>query len=146
MKPIKYQSNSVGKTIDAFFDNFFNGNIGDFVGSDFFLTTPSTNIREDANGFYLELAAPGLSKEAFQLQLDQDLLTIEVVNADSEKVNNKKFLRREFNYSAFKRTFTLPDTVNAEKIDASYDKGVLLVNLPKKEAAKPLPTRVIKIN
>ena len=152
MKVINYQ-NPKGfiSNFDNLFDSFFNNNLSNFVGSDYFLSNPSTNIKETEEGYEIELAAPGLEKEDFKLNLDKDILTIEAKRENkSEKINEseettEKFVRREFNFTSFKRSFTLPETVNAENIGAKYENGILNITLPKKEEAKPLPAKNIQI-
>jgi len=145
MKPVKYNANAIETTIDNIFDNFFSNNISNFVGSDFFVTSPSTNVIESDNEYRIEVAAPGLDKADFNLNLDQDLLIIEANKEAKTEENTEKFVKREFNYTSFKRSFTLPDTVNTESIHATYKNGVLNVSLPKKEEAKPIPARTIKV-
>ncbi len=109
--------------------------------------TPAVNVQETDDSFVLELAAPGFAKEDFNIQLDNDILTISS-EAKSEKENEEKgkYTRKEFNYSTFKRSFNLPDTVDGTRIEASYDNGLLLVALPKKEEAKVQPKRLIEIS
>ncbi|MFT4758472.1 MAG: HSP20 family protein [Paraglaciecola sp.] len=147
MKPTKFQnSKSVGTSIDSFLDSFFNGNVNHFADVNFSTTSPSINIVESENEYKIELAAPGLGKSDFSLNLDQDLLTIEAKIEDKKEETKEKYVKREFNFTSFKRTFTLPDTVNANNINAIYEKGVLSVVLPKKEEAKPLPAKTIAVN
>ena len=109
--------------------------------------TPAVNVKETDDDFTVELAAPGLIKEDFNIELDNDLLIIssekEVRNESEEE---GKYTRKEFNYMSFKRSFTLPETANTEKIEASYENGVLLILLPKKEEAKVQPKRLIEIS
>ncbi len=108
--------------------------------------TPSVNIIEKDDTFELHLAAPGLKKEDFNINLDNDLLTIssEIKN-DEEVKDTVKFTRREFNYGSFKRSFNLPESVDTAKITASYTDGVLAVALPKREEAQVQPSRLIEI-
>jgi len=109
-------------------------------------TQPAVNVKENTDGFHLALAAPGYNKEEIEVKIDDNVLTIssekkeETIAAEGEK-----FTRKEFKYAAFKRTFTLPETVDAAKIEANYDNGILNVSIPKKEEAKPLPARTIEI-
>lgn len=108
---------------------------------------PAVNIREDEDSFLVAVAAPGKAKEDFNIELDNDVLTIssEEKKGDQSTENHGRFTRREFSYSTFKRAFSLPDTVNSEKISASYNNGVLEINLPKREEAKVQPKRMIEI-
>ncbi|MEW7280826.1 Hsp20/alpha crystallin family protein [Aquimarina sp. 2201CG1-2-11] len=107
---------------------------------------PAVNIEETDEGFVLELAAPGLSKDKFDLELDNDVL---VISSETSSVNedkeNRKYTRKEFSYDSFKRTFAVPETVNGNDISASYENGILTINLPKKEEAKIQPKRLIDI-
>lgn len=111
-------------------------------------TMPSVNVKETEDTFFLELAAPGMSKNDFKVEADHNQLTIssekEVNN--EEKDENGKYTMREFNYQSFRRSFTLPESANAEKIAASYKDGVLNISIPKKEEAKQKPIRTIKIS
>ena len=109
---------------------------------------PAVNIQETEDMFKVEVAAPGKTREDFNIELDNDVLTI---SAEEKKENettekNGKFTRKEFSYSNFKRAFSLPETVNSEEISASYENGVLMINLPKKEEAKVQPKRMIEIS
>ena len=146
MKLINYE-NPKGfiSNFDKFFDDFFSGNLNEFVGSDYFLSSPSTNIKETDEGFEIELAAPGLEKADFNLNLDQEVLTIEAKRENKSEETTDKFVRREFNYTSFKRSFTLPESVDTNQIGAKYENGILNITLPKKEEAKPLPARNIEI-
>jgi HSP20 family protein len=106
---------------------------------------PSVNVAETDLGFRIELAAPGLEKGDFKLSLDKDILTIKVEKTASEEESTETFVRREFNYTKFERSFQLPKTIDHDKIDAKYDAGVLHVSLPKREEAQPKPAREITI-
>tara|TARA_B100000949_G_C14229399_1_gene428230 strand:- start:396 stop:839 length:444 start_codon:yes stop_codon:yes gene_type:complete len=111
------------------------------------VSIPAVNIQETEDNFLVEVAAPGKTKEDFNIELDNDVLTI---SSESKKENTEeekgKFTRREFSYSTFKRAFSLPETVDNAKINASYENGVLLINLPKKEEAKVQAKRMIEIS
>ncbi len=108
--------------------------------------TPAVNIVESANDFTLRLAAPGLSKEDFNIELNNDVLTISSEIKKEVKEEKENYTRKEFSYSAFKRSFNLPDTVDNTEILASYESGVLSVKLPKREEAKVQPKRSITIS
>jgi HSP20 family protein len=126
----------------------------DFFGMDFYPThyrsngyknLPAVNIAEDDNGFTLEIAAPGLEKKDFRIDIDNDRLTISSVKEEkSEKVHDN-YTRREFAYNRFNRSFTLPETVDPEKITAVHKNGILTVSIPKREEARPRPTRQIAV-
>jgi len=127
-------------------DDVFNRSISDLVGSDFSVTTPSVNITESTDTFTIELAAPGLDKKDFNIFVEKDQLVIsasnEVKNEDREEL---KWTRKEFNYTTFKRSFHLTDAVDAENINAEYNKGILTLVLPKKEEIKVKAPKTIEI-
>ncbi len=106
---------------------------------------PAVNIRENEKDFSVELAVPGLKKEDFNVEVDQSVMTISAeVKHDSEQTR-ENFTRREFSYSSFKRSFSLPESVAEDQINAAYTDGVLKLTLPKKEEALPKPKRLIEI-
>lgn len=110
------------------------------------ITLPKVNIKEEPDAFVVEMAVPGLKKSDFNIDIDNKILSI---SAELQEDNEKKeegYTRREFGYSSFKRTFTLPETVNDDKIEAKYNEGILFVRLPKKEEAKQKPPRNIEIS
>ena len=104
------------------------------------------NIRESDDAFIVEMAVPGLKKSDFQLNLEKQNLSISMERKEENERQEERFTRREFGYSSFKRTFTLPETVDDEKINASYEQGILSILLPKKEEAKQKPARSIEIS
>lgn len=108
---------------------------------------PAVNIEELEDMFKLELAAPGKVKEDFNIELDNDLLTIssEIKKENETEDKERQFTRREFSFESFRRSFTLPDTIDYSKINASYENGVLIIELPKREEARTQPKRVIDI-
>lgn len=108
---------------------------------------PAVNIKETDTNFGIELAAPGKTKEDFNIEIDHNVLTIssEEKTEKEENDNQGKYTRREFSYSSFRRAFTLPESVNADSINATYENGVLQVTLPKREEALPKPKRMIEI-
>ncbi len=108
-------------------------------------TSPSVNIAENSEGFKIEFAAPGLTKEEFQINLDNNVLTVGSEKEVEKEESNENFTRREFNYSSFQRSFTLPDSANGEKISAEYENGILNIEIPKREEAKVKPVREIEI-
>ncbi len=106
---------------------------------------PAVNIKENDENFELELAIPGKKKEDFNVELDDHVMTISMETKKESEVNEENYTRKEFSYSAFTRSFTLPETVAEDKIEASYTDGILKFTLPKKEEALPIPKRVIEI-
>lgn len=106
---------------------------------------PPVNIRENESSYLVELMAPGMKKEDFNIELDNDLLTISSEIKQENNQDDGKYTKREFTYSSFRRSFTLPETIKEEDINASYQDGILKINLPKKEEALPKPKRLIEI-
>ncbi len=132
---------------NGFLNEFFNRGLSDNMGGDTVLNQPATNVIETNDAFKLALAAPGFDKKDFVLTVDNGHLSIEAkheTKSEERSENGERFLRREFRYESFKRSFKLPQTVNIEGISAVYENGVLNVELPKKEEAKPI-TKSIKI-
>lgn len=109
---------------------------------------PAVNIMETEDGFNVEVAAPGMTKEDFNIELDNDVLTISSEDKKENETSDKngRYTRKEFSYSTFKRAFSLPDSVDSGKISASYNNGVLAIALPKKEEAKVQAKRLIDIS
>ena len=108
-------------------------------------TMPAVNIREGEKDFTLELAVPGQKREDFNVEIDNDVLTISMESNDEKTEKEGEYTRREFRYTSFKRAFTLPETVNQDAIRADYKDGILRFTLPKKEEALPKPKRLIEI-
>lgn len=136
MRLVKYNPEVPFRGIDKVIDHFFNRGIGDFLGGDFLLTTPSVNVVEAGDGFRIELAAPGLKKEDFEVNVENGALRISAGKKEESEQEEGKFTRREFNYASFERTFQLPETVAAEKIEAKYNDGILTISIPKVAEAK----------
>ena len=106
---------------------------------------PAVNIIENKNNFELELVIPGRNKEDFKIEIDKNILSISAESKSERDTTESKYTRREFAYSSFKRVFTLPDHVDNDQINASYENGVLKLTLPIKEEALPKPKRAIEI-
>ena len=124
------------------FDQFFNTDISDFVGNDFFKNQPSVNVVESDKAYRVELAAPGLEKGDFHVELEKDQLMISVEKEHQHTEEGEKFTRREFGYHKFQRSFNLGDHINREAIEANYDNGILIINLPKKEEAQVIKRNI----
>lgn|SRR5690554_2871909 len=111
-------------------------------------TLPAVNIKETENGFTVEVAVPGKSKDDFQIELNEDVLTIssEDKSEKEETTNDGRYTRREFSYASFRRSFHLPDSVAQDKIEAKYNNGVLQILVPKKEEVKTKSKRMIAVS
>lgn len=110
------------------------------------MTLPKVNIRETDEGYTVEMAVPGFKKDNFNISVENDQLMISAEVEQDNEEKNEEFTRREFGYASFQRTFVLPESVDGEKIKANYADGILNVQLPKKEEAKPKPARTIKVS
>lgn len=135
-------------TLSNWFDDIFNRDLPSVFTSNFNtgITLPKVNIKETADSFMVEMAVPGLKKSDFHIEIDNLLLSISTETKEESEQKEENYTRREFGYSSFKRTFTLPESVNDEKINASYNEGILSILLPKKEEAKQKPARNIEIS
>lgn len=136
--------------MNSIFDDLFNRDLinwGLVNNSATNTTLPSVNIRETNDNFIVEMAAPGMTKEDFKIELDGNLLTISSEKEDrNEMKDGEKYTRQEFSYQSFQRSFQLPkDVVDSDKIQAKYENGVLNLVVPKKEHAKQKPPRMIEI-
>jgi HSP20 family protein len=114
------------------FNDWFDG--GNVVSRE--MTIPAVNITEQKDDYQVSLAAPGLKRDDFNIDLEGNMLTISCEKEEKKEEKDKRYNRKEYSYSSFERSFTLPDEVNKEKIDAKYEDGVLKIVLPKKEEAK----------
>ena len=126
------------------FNNFFENEYMDLWNRK--STDPSANIIENETSFALELAAPGLKKDDFKISLENNVLTISAEMNDEKREEGKNYTRREYYYGSFSRSFTLPRTIDLEKIQADYEYGILKVALPKKEEAKVSLKKEIRIS
>jgi HSP20 family protein len=100
------------------------------------MTIPAVNITENKDSYSLSLAVPGLKKSDFKIDVEGNILTISSKKEESNEERDEQFTRHEYSYSTFSRSFTLPNEVNKEKIDAAYEEGVLTLTLPKRDEAK----------
>jgi HSP20 family protein len=136
--------------VPSVFDRLFEGDLFDWSNRNFSptnTTLPSVNIKETADAYEVEVAAPGFDKSDFKLELNHEMLTIlSEKKTENETKEGEQYTKREFSYQSFSRSFTLPQTADGERISANYENGILRVSIPKKEEAKPKPMRVIEIN
>lgn len=106
---------------------------GSFLGR--IMTTPAVNITENKNDYLVALAVPGMKKDDFKIDVEGNMLTISCEKEENKDEKEKRFTRREYSYYSFSRSFTLPEEVNREKIEAMYEDGILKLVLPRKEDA-----------
>jgi HSP20 family protein len=130
-------------------DRFFGSSFPDFDTrwNDFEIAAsiPPVNVTESEKEFKLELAAPGLTKKDFKVEMEDGLLTISSEKEEEKKDNGKNYKRREYSYSSFSRTFNLPENVKNDKIDAKYEDGILRLHIPKKEVTLSKPKKEIAV-
>lgn len=126
------RNNVMRPPFDSIFDNFWNGDLwsGFATGT----TVPAVNIKETADKYEVQVASPGLKKEDFNIDVDNNMLTISSEKKEEkEEKDGEHITRREFSFSSFKRSFSIPENVDVSKIDAAYKDGILAIALPKKE-------------
>jgi len=147
IKTLATRKPSLGLGLTSTFNDFFEPwsewfQDGAFSRS---LTLPNVNISEDKSSYNLELAAPGLQKKDFKIDVEGNLLTISAQKEESKEEKEEKYTRKEYNYSSFSRSFTLPEEVQQDKIEASYDNGILKLALPKNEKASQKNQKTISV-
>ncbi|HZJ79599.1 MAG TPA: Hsp20/alpha crystallin family protein [Dysgonamonadaceae bacterium] len=129
------------------FDHFFDNDLIDWSNRNFSetnTTLPAVNVKEKKDGFEIEMSAPGLKKEDFNVDLSNSVLTISCAKKEEDETKDEdgRYTRQEFSYQSFSRSFNLPETVDHEKIDAKYEDGILKLNIPKKEEVIPSSKRI----
>ncbi len=133
----------------SLFDQLFDTDLFDWSNRNYSetnTTVPSVNIKENADAFNVEMAVPGFDKKDFKIALDHNVLTISSEKkVENETKEGERFTRHEYSYQSFSRSFTLPEAANGDKISAKYENGILNVEIPKREEAKPKPMRQIAI-
>ena len=135
-------------SLSSWVDNLFESGMGTGFLSNFNtgMTLPAVNIKENADEFFLEIAVPGMKKSDFNIDVDNKILSISSEREEEHKEKEENYTRREFGYSSFKRTFTLPESIESDKINAKYNDGILKVHLPKREEAKEKPAKRINVS
>ncbi|HEY5749848.1 MAG TPA: Hsp20/alpha crystallin family protein [Chryseolinea sp.] len=130
-----------GSWLSDFFEN------EKFFDSDWMkkLSVPAVNVKETEKAFEVEVAAPGLSKKDFKITAENGLLTISSESKEEREEKEKDYTRKEFSYSAFSRSFTLPENINEEDIKASYEDGILKLNISKKMISQPKSKKAIEV-
>ena len=145
------KSDSYYPSFPSLIDSLFSRDLMDWSNTNFSSTNttlPAVNVKENDEEYEIEVAAPGMKKDDFKINLDNNQLTIssEIKKEDSTKEIDQ-YTRREFSYQSFQRSFTLPNNVvDGDKIAAKYTDGILTIKLPKRDEVKPKPAREIKIS
>ncbi|GAA4136542.1 Hsp20/alpha crystallin family protein [Sphingobacterium lactis] len=128
-----YNTDAVNPFVNNVFDNLFNDS---FITDRLVTRVPAVNITESPESFSIELAAPGLQKSDFKINVDKNVMSISVEKQEEKVEDGKTYSKKEFSYTSFSRSFTLPEVVDYSNIDASYENGVLAITIGKKEEAK----------
>jgi HSP20 family protein len=132
--------------VPAYWDDFFNdtffNNVSQYHSEG---TTPAVNVAEDEKEYRIEVAVPGLAREDFRIDLEDDVLTLSSERKEKKEDKNSNYMRKEFSYSTFKRSFNLPETVDRDKIQATHEAGILNIQLPKKEEVVQKAPKQIEI-
>ncbi len=142
MSLVRFRNRSM---LPTFFSDFFDGDTMnyEFINKS---TMPAVNIKETKDDFVVEVAAPGMKKDDFKIELDNNLL---MISSEKEEEHEEKqegeYTRKEFMYQSFRRSFTVPKTIEDGKIEATYNEGILSIRLPKKEEAKQKPKKTISV-
>lgn len=147
-KSLIRRSETVPSIFNDFFrpwESLFDFNGGSLLNSVNPINIPAVNIAEQKDSYVVSLAAPGMKKDDFKIDVDGSTLTISAESEETKEEKEERFTRKEFNYTSFTRSFTLPDWINKDKIDASYDNGLLKLTLPKTEEARKLSSRHINV-
>ena len=147
------RNRSLPSLVNDFFDTgrIFRPRLFDFDGDLFnfdekTIMIPEANIEERDKEFRIELAAPGLEKKDFNVEIQDRTLTISAKKKEEKEEKVKNFKRKEFSYNSFSRSFALPENCMTDKIDAKYDSGILHLTLPKKEITISKPKKEIKVS
>ncbi len=146
IRPFRELMNPDYFDLDEFFDNRFWRNR--FLSDRFWNSRrgePGLNIKETEDYFEIELAAPGFSKQDFNVTIDNGCLNISAAKTKKEEEKKEDYTRREFSYNAFDRSLILPENIEVEEIQAKYKDGILSFKLSKKEEAKKPKTKVIEV-
>jgi HSP20 family protein len=144
MTLVKLNQRPLDKRVNSLFEDFFNHFPSriwneEFTGAS---QTVPVNVRENDQAYILDVVAPGMDKGDFKVNVDNNILTVSAEKKSETKDENERQVRREFNYKSFTRSFTIDDSIQADKIQAKYENGVLFIELPKKEEVKISPKEI----
>jgi HSP20 family protein len=143
MTLVKFNPDNKKNTLMPGFNDVFDSIFNDTFFADRMVTrVPAANISESADHYHIELAAPGLKKEDFKINLERKVLNISVEQSNENKQEERNYAKREYNYKSFVRSFTLPESADENGIQATYNDGILTINIPKREEAKNLSRQI----
>ncbi|OCX53730.1 heat-shock protein [Mucilaginibacter sp. PPCGB 2223] len=137
--PAKQNNSSLLPGFNDVFDSIFNDT---FFNDRMTSRVPAANVSESEDHYHVELAAPGLKKEDFKLNLERNVLNISVEQQNENSNTQKNYSKREYSYSSWVRSFTLPESADAEQIEAAYTDGVLKIDIAKREEAKVIRRQI----
>ncbi|SJZ70589.1 HSP20 family protein [Chitinophaga eiseniae] len=144
MTHVKFNHSPLPRLVEDIFNSGWNKYVkDDFLTSDFFTTHPPVNIVETKDAFLLDVVAPGFVKEDFKISADDKAITISAERKAEAKTEGDKQVRREFNFKSFKRSFSITETVDVNRIQAKYENGILKVTLSKKENKQDAPKEIV---
>ena len=151
MKTLVRQNATLFPSLPSLLEDFFNRDWADstLANGNYPATLPAVNVRETNEDYIIDVAAPGMKRDEFKVELDNNVLTISSIREENQEEHDetRNYTRREFNYQSFQRSFTLPENkVEGEKISARYVDGVLHITVPKKDEAKVKPVKQISIS
>lgn len=144
MEKYNQQGNRKGGSYDPF-DRFFRSGFIDLWRQEYPETIPSVNISETPDAYKVELAVPGMAKEDFNIDVDDNTMVTVSCQKEGEK-QDEKYARREYNYSSFSRSFSIPENANGEAITAKYENGILKLTIPKKNAAESKKSSKVNVD
>ncbi len=143
MTLVKFNSDKRNNALMPGFNDVFDSIFNDTFFSDRMVTrVPAVNISESAENYHIELAAPGLKKQDFKISVEDNVLNISVEHQAENNNQDRKYNKREYSYTSFVRSFTLPELADHNRIDAAYEDGVLKIDLAKKEEAKTVSRQI----
>lgn len=145
MTLVKFKRNTPTTGFDRLFDDFFTNDFFKPVFRESGNTMPSANISENENSYHIELVAPGMEKEDFKIELDDQILSVKAEKGISSEDENVNYKMREFNFQSFERSFRLPKEIKGDKIKAGYSNGILTLEIPKIELEESKKIKTIKV-
>ena len=136
MSVVKFNNSTVLPSWSNIMDSFFDESL--FDNKHVKMIVPPANVDENEDNFVMKIAAPGLTKKDFKIELNQNLMTISSEKQEEKEEKMPTTSRKEYSYSSFKRSFSLPENIHQEGIEANYENGELVIKLPKTIHAKVL--------
>ena len=142
MSTIKVSPRSLERTFSNLFDDVFQHLPAHEWNQRLATDNVPVNIRETREGYVLDVVAPGFEKQDFKISMEGDLLTLTAERKSETKSNEERFLKREFSFRSFRRSFRMDEQIDRSVITAKYDQGILQLTLPKRAEVKALPREI----